>query len=186
MQRQISKLSDKVGLADTSFGMEGRNWSSHVSCGVEHSNIENIVTETAKQFTVKEVSADKGYSGRGSYRAVDAVGGVAYIPFLKQATGLGRGKGFDPLWNRMHAYYHFQRADFEAHYHKRSNAESTFSMVKAKFGGSIRAKTPTAQVNEVLLKILCHNIVVLISSMYELGIEPIFRAERADARQEVA
>ena len=39
---------------------------------------------------------------------------------------------------------------------------------------------------EVLLKILCHNIVVLIASMYELGIEPIFRAEQAVARQEVA
>ncbi len=146
-----------------------------------------LVTETAKQFTVKEVSADKGYSGRSSYHAVDVVGGVAYIPFLKQSTGMPNARRkFDPLWNKMHAYYHFQRADFEAHYHKRSNVESTFSMVKAKFGGSVRAKTPTAQINEVLLKILCHNIVVLIASIYELGIEPIFRAEQAVARQEVA
>ncbi len=36
------------------------------------------------------------------------------------------------------------------------------------------AKTPTAQVNEVLCKVLCHNICVLIQSMYELGIEPVF------------
>ncbi len=34
--------------------------------------------------------------------------------------------------------------------------------------------TPTAQVNEVLCKILCHNICVLIQSIYELGIEPVF------------
>ncbi len=146
-----------------------------------------LVNETAKQFTVKEVSADKGYSGRGSYHAVDVVGGVAYIPFLKQSTGLPNARRkFDPLWNKMHAYYHFQRAEFEAHYHKRSNVESTFSMVKAKFGGSVRAKTPAAQINEVLLKVLCHNIVVLIASMYELGIEPIFWAEQAVARQEAA
>ena len=57
-----------------------------------------------------------------------------------------------------------------SHYHKRSNVETVFSMIKAKFGGSVRAKTPTAQVNEVL----CHNICVLIQSIYELGLEPTF------------
>ena len=41
-----------------------------------------------------------------------------------------------------------------AHYHQRSNVESTFSMVKRKFGASVRAKTPAAQLNEVLLKAL--------------------------------
>jgi hypothetical protein len=47
-------------------------------------------------------------------------------------------------------------------------------MIKAKFGASVRAKTPIAQVNEVLCKILCHNICVLIQSIYELGLEPTF------------
>ena len=47
-------------------------------------------------------------------------------------------------------------------------------MVKAKFGGAVRSKTTVAQVNEVLAKILCHNIVVLIQSMFELGIMPVF------------
>lgn len=37
-----------------------------------------------------------------------------------------------------------------------------------------KAKTPNAPVNEVLCKILCHNICFLIESWYELGIEPIF------------
>jgi len=64
--------------------------------------------------------------------------------------------------------------EFLTHYHKRSNVETTFAMVKAKFGGSVRAKTPTAQVNEALLKFLCHNTVVLIQSIYELDLEPVF------------
>lgn len=46
-------------------------------------------------------------------------------------------------------------------------------MVKAKFGGYVRSREWTAQVNEVLLKILCHNICVAIQEMYELGIEPV-------------
>lgn len=47
-------------------------------------------------------------------------------------------------------------------------------MIKAKFGASVRAKSDAAQKNEVLLKILCHNLAVLVQSIYELKIEPIF------------
>ena len=47
-------------------------------------------------------------------------------------------------------------------------------MKKAKFGGAVRANTPVAQVNEVLAKILYHNIVVLVQSMFELGVMPVF------------
>ena len=50
-------------------------------------------------------------------------------------------------------------------------------MIKGKFGGSVRSKSPIAQVNEVLCKVLCHNICVLIQSIYELGIEPTFWAK---------
>ena len=47
-------------------------------------------------------------------------------------------------------------------------------MIKAKCGGSLRSKNPEAQVNEALVKILCHNICVLIHAMYALGVEPEF------------
>jgi len=47
-------------------------------------------------------------------------------------------------------------------------------MIKIKFGDSVRSKTEVAQVNEVLLTVLCHNICVAIQEMFELGIEPSF------------
>jgi hypothetical protein len=47
-------------------------------------------------------------------------------------------------------------------------------MIKARFGGYVRGRTERAQVNEVLAKVLCHNIVVLIQSIYELGLVPDF------------
>ena len=74
----------------------------------------------------------------------------------------------------MFHYYQFRRDEFLMHYHKRSNVESTFSMIKAKFGDHVRSKTDVAMVNEVLCKVLCHNICCLIQSMYELNIEPTF------------
>ena len=42
-------------------------------------------------------------------------------------------------------------------------------MIKAKFRDHVRSKTPVAMVNEVLCKIICHNICVLIQESHELG-----------------
>ena len=47
-------------------------------------------------------------------------------------------------------------------------------MVKAKFGDKLKSKNFIAQQNELLCKLIAHNIVVLIHEIYELGIEPKF------------
>ena len=66
------------------------------------------------------------------------------------------------------------REEFMQHYHLRSNVETTFSMIKAKFSEMIKSKTKTAQTNELLLKILCHNLVVLVEEAVRLGFMPKF------------
>lgn len=71
------------------------------------------------------------------------------------------------------------REEFLTHYHKRSNVETTFHMIKAKFGQRLRSKTLTAQINEALCKVLCHNLCVVIQSVHELGIETDFSTEEA-------
>ena len=43
-------------------------------------------------------------------------------------------------------------------------------MVKGKFGDAALTKSDEGQVNEILLKFLCHNICVLMQEMHELGI----------------
>jgi hypothetical protein len=50
-------------------------------------------------------------------------------------------------------------------------------MIKAKFGERVRSKSATGQINEVLCKVLSHNLCCVIQSVYELGIEPTFWAE---------
>jgi hypothetical protein len=75
---------------------------------------------------------------------------------------------------RIGGQYSPDSPEFIAHYHKRSNVESTFSMIKAKFGDSLRSKTDVAMMNEALFKVLCHNVAVLIQSACGLGIEATF------------
>lgn len=81
----------------------------------------------------------------------------------------------------MYELFHENAIEFNRHYHRRSNVETTFAMIKAKFGGFVRSKNPTAQVNEVLAKVLCHNLCCLVSAFYELGVLPYLWDSGADA-----
>jgi transposase len=79
----------------------------------------------------------------------------------------------------MFHYFQLRRDEFLQHYHKRSNVESTFSMMKRKFRDGLRSKTDVAMVDTVLCKVLCDNLVVLIHEMHELGIDPVFWSGKA-------
>jgi transposase len=192
---------DSSGFASTTYDRwfdhkwgkmrsEAKWIKTHLMCGVKThvvTSVEVTPTETAdapqlpqllnataKTFNVNEVLADKAYSSKKNLNAVMAVNGTPYIPFKSYCKGTQRNGAFDGLWQRMWHFYNFNRDTFLVHYHKRSNVETVFYMIKTKFGANVRAKTPIAQVNEVLCKILCHNICVLIQSIVELGIEATF------------
>ncbi|HXI24415.1 MAG TPA: transposase [Pyrinomonadaceae bacterium] len=106
-------------------------------------------------------------------------GAIPYIPFKSNSQVQTNYGPKSQLWTRMLHFYNFHREEFLTHYHKRSNVETTSSMIKAKFGQRLRSKSLTAQINEALCKVLCHNICVVIQSVHELGIEPTFLAEAA-------
>lgn len=139
------------------------------SVAADNKFFKELVKDTAENFEISEVSADKAYSSRENLNCVQEVGGTAFIPFRSNATGKARGS---MVWSKMYHYFQFNREEFLHHYHKRSNVETVFHMIKSKFGDSLRSKDKTAQLNEVLLKILCHNICVAIQEMNELGIMP--------------
>ena len=90
---------------------------------------------------------------------------MAYIPFRKDATGKAGGS---ILWKKAFHYFQFHHDEFEEHYHKRSNVESTFAAIKKKFGEAIKSRKRTAQINEMLCKIIAYNITVLIHEMISL------------------
>ena len=123
-------------------------------------------------FTIDEMSADKAYSSRDNNAYIDQIGGTPYIAFRSNASGKPRGNNH--IWRKMYNYFVYNRDEFLQHYHLRSNVESTNNMIKSKTTDMVRSKDKTAQINEVLLKVLCHNICVLISAMFELVIEPSF------------
>jgi DDE family transposase len=128
-----------------------------------------LLASTARRFDMARLSADKGYSGRSNVAAISAAGVVPLVAFKYNAKAGPPGPwrdSFDSFRNDPHGFY---RA-----YHQRSNVETTFSMIKAKFGGFVRSKTASAQRNEVLCKVLAHNLCVLVQAFFEHGVEPRF------------
>lgn len=169
-----------------------RDWVKvHLICGVKTNIVPGVIISSRSAndspfmkpllertlqsgFHISEVSADKGYISLNNLQIILSAGAIPYIPFKETHIESEKSK----VWNKLLHFYRFHQEEFNAHYHKRSNVESTFSMIKTKFGDKIRSRTDAARVNEVLCKILCHNICVVIRSMYELGIKPDFTQTR--------
>lgn len=142
--------------------------------GADCPRYPGLVMDTARNFNIEQVSADKAYSSLENHEWTRAAHATPFIAFKENASGKVGG-----LYRKMFHYYRMNREEFMTNYHKRSNVESTFSMVKAKFGGRLRSKTATAQTNEALCKVLAHNICCVIQSTFEFGVDPSFY-ERAN------
>jgi transposase len=179
---------------DHKYGVEKKqhDWvKCHVMCGVKTNIITaveihgrntgdakllpTLVEKTKQNFEISEVSADKGYSSRTNLEAIDAIGAQPFVAFKSNT----RGNYWGGVWDKTFHYFQFKREEFLQHYHKRSNVEATFSMMKRKFRDGLRSKTDVAMVNETLCKVLCHNLVVLIHEMQELNIDPNLFMPRA-------
>lgn len=178
---------------DTKWGKEKkyRIWlKAHICSGVKtniitsveitegHSNdspqLSSLVRQTVEQFEVKEVSCDRAYSSKQNLQLIADEGAIPFIPFKSNVTGKHGGNS---AWKKMYHYFMYKHEDFLKHYHKRSNVETVFHMIKTKFKDNLRSKTQTAQVNELLCKILAHNICVVIQEVNELGLSSKFVVE---------
>jgi transposase len=178
---------------DCKHGVERRehDWVKvHLACGVKTQVVTaaaiynrdaadspvlpELLNKTREAFAVEEMYADKAYLSVENVEAIFAAGGIPFIAPKSNTTGAAGG-----LFEKMVHYYLFRREEFLAHYHMRSLVESTFSAIKRKYGDSVRSKTPVAMKNEVLAKLVCHNLCCVILSQLELGIDAEFWCEDA-------
>jgi transposase len=99
-----------------------------------------LVQHTSENFHIEQVLADKGYSSKANLQIVEDLGAVPYIAFKKNAKPdrTRRLKNEKPnMWTRAYHFYSFHQEEFLEKYHQRSNVESTFMSMKAKFGHNI-------------------------------------------------
>jgi len=178
---------------DHKWGKESvrRTWiKGHIMCGTftnivtsveltpgnagDSPYLKPLVEKTCANFDVREVSADKGYSSRKNFEIISKAGAQPFIPF--KCNALGKQKGY-MIWSKCYKYFYTEPQEYLKHYHRRSNIETCFSMIKQKFGKDLMTKNFNSQCNEILLKILCHNICCLIAAYYENNIESYYSTE---------
>lgn len=134
--------------------------------------LEPLVDNTAKYFKIEEVTADKAYSSRKNLNVIYNHGAMPFIPFRSNATSNKRGS---MIWYNMYQFFKHNQEEFMKRYHLRSNSETGFWMIKQRFGDIIKTKTDQSQENEILCKVLCHNICVLIQEMFLMDVQIDFR-----------
>jgi len=128
----------------------------------------------AEGFNPSGIVADKGYLSKENYALAEWVGVEPLIPFkantLSNEVNRIRGVKNPASWEKAYHLFSANREEFDRRYHRRSNVESVFSAIKRKFGENIRSKNKTAQVNEVLCKLIAYNLTVVVHEMFENGI----------------
>lgn len=151
--------------------------SCEVTEGQAHDSpqLAPLLKGVEKRFDLQEVSCDRAYSSRENLKLIEDKGAIPFIPFKTNASTKRAKYG---VWKKMYYFFLYKHDEFMEHYHKRSNGETVFHMIKTKFRDNLRSKTKTAQVNEVLCKVICHNICVVIQEMNELGIKGEFEAKK--------
>ena len=152
---------------------------THIVCGAEITSqfvadttmLPALVQEVKQNFNLGELAGDKAYSSRTNLELLDKLGVMPLIPFKDNSTKKPKGSR---IWRDMYNYFTYNRETFLERYHQRSNVESAFFMIKSKFSDYVRSKTDTACINEILLKLICHNLCVVIQETFELGIQANF------------
>lgn len=155
----------------------------HAVCGVKtniitaiditegHTNdqirFEPLAKDTARNFTIREFSGDKGYLAGKNFAFIKDLGGQAFLAFKSNTTANSSSKSeHRSYFKQAYRFFKEHKEDYLNRYHKRSNIESAFSMIKRKFGNNVKCKKETSQDNEILAKVLAHNICVLVQELF--------------------
>jgi len=121
-----------------------------------------LLARTRAHHNVREISADKAYSSVDNHEVLESLGVAAYIPFKDNAVVNPKS----PAWSRHLCEFLLNQDRFLPHYHRRSNVETTFAMIKAKFGAAVASRLPVSQVNEVLAKCVAHNLCCVVKAIF--------------------
>jgi len=155
----------KTSIAvDTSFQIiTGLKISQHPIHDIPHA--EKLLKQTQRTRKSDLYVMDKGYDSEEIHRLIrDTLNSCSLIPIRdrkrKQIIGYYRRKMvmlFDP-----------------DQYHQRTKVDTVFSVLKRKFGESLKARKYRLQVKEIKIKVILYNLSRLITSFFVLMVIEVF------------
>jgi len=142
-----------------------------IKSGKDNKIFREHVDKTSENFKINEWSGDGRYWCKENCKKVNEVGAKPYFKVWKNWSGKSRGC---MPWKLMNLESKNNPEEYEKHYHKRSNVESTNHSKKVIHGNKVYSRLPSARINEETLRWINHNINVLNRAKYEWGITPRF------------
>jgi hypothetical protein len=132
--------------------------------GSDAPDFDDLLFRSCKRAGVKTVVADAGYDSEANHCIARQDMGVrSIIP-----PGIGRPTSKLPTgrWRRHMARRFAKKAD-QKQYGQRSQSETVHSMIKRNQGSALRSRTPERRKQEMLLRVLTHNIALLCEQEIE-------------------
>ncbi len=123
--------------------------------GVDVNQFQRVMTPAVNRYTIEHILADAGYDSESNHRFARETHNVnSTIPpkHGRPTTKPFRGK-----------YRRLMQEDFDREtYGQRWQVETVFSMIKRNQGEALRSRTYWAQNREMMLKVLTHNIGIIL------------------------
>lgn len=131
-------------------------------------HFEKLLNNMPNNFVVKEMMGDGAYYVGDFAEIVKARNIEPYFKPPKNAST--KTQAGVELRKMVRKWKRFKDA-WNPEYHKRSNIESSINSMKSKFLYYARSKKDIALKNEILCKVICHNLSVIIRGIYERNID---------------
>jgi len=137
-----------------------------VSKGYEHDSkfFEPLVLRTKEIFNINEVYGDGAYLTK---KNVDLCHSLNITSYLKPKGNVVVNDLKNTAWAKaVERFTKDMALGNKRRYTLRNNVESSFNMVKSIFGDVLRHKIFEARVNELLCRVVCHNVRCLIYAYF--------------------
>lgn len=132
--------------------------TASTGAGGDQPFFDDLLFHAWRRSDVRCVVADAGYDSEDNHRIARLERGVRSI--IPPRAGRPTSKPpAEPLRRRMHERFAGRRD--AALYGQRWQSETVNSMIKRNLGSALRARTTVHRRNELLLRVLTHNIMLL-------------------------
>jgi hypothetical protein len=157
-RRQMVIQTPKLALAVASACHLIVAANARIGVGSDSPDFSTLLHRSCRRAPVKTVVADAGYDSEANhFIAREQLNVRSIIP-----PGIGRPSKKLPTgrWRRLMAKRFKRKAD-KAHYAQRTQCETVHSMIKRNQGSALRARTPERRKQEMMMRVLVHNIALL-------------------------
>jgi len=175
MKRKIRKRDHlTVHITSTTKLNSVTNVDVRVERGRDNIIFREHVDSVADRFNPKEWSGDCTYASRENCNKCEEHGIKPYFKLKDNATDRAKSS---PSWRKMVKESREEPEEYDPHYHKRSNVETSNSSKKRKFNNFVRSRIDETKENEELMSWSCYNFGVLTRAYHEYGIITDFASQ---------